>query len=321
MARNNLTAGSNVTAGASFATASFAPGAGRLVLAFAMSRRVGGPAVPTASGNGLTWQQVATVLNVAAGNSRITCFRAMGPAPSAGPLTFDFGGQQQLACAWSVFEYDNVDGTGSNGSGAVAQQQTTSGSATTLAITLNPLADAAASVVVGGVALGINETVTAGAGLAQIDLLPFVQGTTRGTLQTEDRTGGGSTVNWSWAATANAGAIALEVKAAASPIVPSPPASDAETLARQFEPILFFSANERFFPADAKRYVEHCALWRAQAPFDTKDSWGGKGGTFPRAPIIEYGKISARAGEPGTPLDAASLVDNQGEERFFDFKG
>ncbi len=129
MARNNLTAGSNVTAGASFATALFAPGAGRLVLAFAMSRRVGGPAVPTASGNGLTWQQVATVLNVAAGNSRITCFRAMGSAPSAGPLTFDFGGQQQLACAWSVFEYDNVDSTGTNGSGAVLSLERAAGGA------------------------------------------------------------------------------------------------------------------------------------------------------------------------------------------------
>ena len=50
-------------------------------------------------------------------------------------------------------------------------------------------------------------------------------------------------------------------------------------------------------------------------------SWGGKGGPFPRAPIIDYGKISALAGEPGTPLDSATLVDNQGEERFFDFKG
>ena len=44
----------------------------------------------------------------------------MGPAPSAGPLTFDFAGQQQAVCAWSVFEYDNVDGSGTNGSGAVA---------------------------------------------------------------------------------------------------------------------------------------------------------------------------------------------------------
>jgi hypothetical protein len=318
VARYSLTSGSTIGASASFATATITPGAGRLALVFVMSRRVGGPATPTTSGNGLTWQQVASVLNLAGGNSRITCFRAMGPAPSGGPLTFDFAGQQQEACAWSVFEYDNVDGSGTDGSGAVVQQQTTNGNVTTLAVTLGPLANAAASVVVGGVALGINETVTPGAGLAQIDLLPFVQGTTRGTLQTEDRTGG--TVNWSWPAMANAGAIALEIKAA-SPIVPSPPASDVETLARRFEPILFFSANEHFFPADAKRYVEQCALWRAQTPFDAKDSWGGKGGPFPRAPIIEYGKISALAGEPGTPLDSATLVDNQGEERFFDFKG
>ena len=320
MARYSLTAGSSVNLSSSFATATITPGAGRLVLAFAVSRKVGGPAAPTAAGNGLTWQQIASVLNAAAGVSRVTCFRAMGPAPSAGPLTFDFAGQQQQACAWSVFEYDNVDGTGTNGSGAVAQQQTTSGSSTTLALTLGPLADAAASLVVGGILLGVNEAVTPGMGLAQIDLQPFVQGTTRGTLQTEDRTGGGSTVDWSWPTTANAGAIALEIKAAPV-IVPSGPATDAETLARQFEPVLFFSANERFFPADAKRYVERCALWRAQVPFDAKDSWGGKGGPFPRAPMIEHGKISALAGEPGTPFDSATLVDDQGEERFFDFKG
>ena len=243
----------------------------------------------------------------------------MGPAPSAGPLTFDFAGQQQLACAWSVFEYDSVDGSGTNGSGAVPQQQIASGTGTTLAATLGPLADAATSLVVGGIVLGVNEAAMAGAGLAQIDLQPFVKGTTHGTLHTEDRTGGGSTVNWSWPTTTNAGAIAVEIKAAS--IVVSNPPTDAETLARQFEPVLFFSANERFFPADAKRYVEQCALWRAQAPFDVKDSWGGKGNPFPRAPIIDYGNISALAGEPGTPLGPANLVDNEGEERFFDFKG
>ena len=99
MARYSLTAGSSVNASSNFATATITPGAGRLVLAFVLSRKVGGPGTPTASGNSLTWQQVASTLNVAAGNSRITCFRAMGPAPSAGPLTFDFAGQQQEACA------------------------------------------------------------------------------------------------------------------------------------------------------------------------------------------------------------------------------
>src|SRR4029077_6547631 len=89
---------------------------------------------------------------------------------------FDFAGQQQQACAWSVFEYDNIDGSGTNGSGAVAQQQTASGSSTPLAAMLGPLADAAASLVVGGVVLGTDEVVSAGAGLAQIDLQPFGQG-------------------------------------------------------------------------------------------------------------------------------------------------
>ena len=245
----------------------------------------------------------------------------MGPAPGAGPLTFNFAGQQQQACAWSVFEYDNVDGTGTNGSGAVAQQQTTSGSGTTLAADVRAARGCRGEP--GGGRHGARHRRSgdrSARGSRRSICSRSGQGTIRGTLQTEDRKGGGSTVNWSWPTTANAGAIALEIKAA-SVIVPSGPATDAETLARRFEPVLFFSANEQFFPADAKRYVERCALWRAQAPFDAKDSWGGKGGPFPRAPIIDYGKISALAGEPGTPLDSATLVDNQGEERFFDFKG
>ena len=165
MARYSLTAGSSVNPSSSFATATITPGAGRLALAFVLSQKVGGPGTPTASGNSLTWQQVASVTNAGPGNSRITCFRAMGPAPGAGPLTFDFAGQQQQACAWSVFEYDNVDGSGANGSGAVAQQQTASGSGTTLAAMLGPLADAAASLVVGGMVFGTDEAVSAGVGL------------------------------------------------------------------------------------------------------------------------------------------------------------
>ncbi len=56
-------------------------------------------------------------------------------------------------------------------------------------------------------------------------------------------------------------------------------------------------------------------------PAEEPSKRSGKSAPFPRAPIIEYGKISALTGEPGTPLDSASLVDNEGEERFFDFKG
>jgi len=97
VARTKLTAGSSVNPSSSFATAAITPGAGQLVLAFVLSQKLGGPGTPTASGNGLTWSQIASIANEGPGNSRITCFRAMGPAPGAGALTFDFAGQPQDA--------------------------------------------------------------------------------------------------------------------------------------------------------------------------------------------------------------------------------
>src|SRR5262245_13186126 len=58
-------------------------------------------------------------------------------------------------------------------------------------------------------------------------------------------------------------------------------ADDIEALVRRFEPILIFAELERFFPSDAKRYFERCALWSSDLPLDEKDSWGGKGNPFP----------------------------------------
>ena len=50
-----------------------------------------------------------------------------------------------------------------------------------------------------------------------------------------------------------------------------PPPSPAQLqLIRDYEPILFFHPEERFFPSDAKRYLEKCALWKASAPFENK---------------------------------------------------
>ena len=44
-------------------------------------------------------------------------------------------------------------------------------------------------------------------------------------------------------------------------------------LIRRFEPVLFFSPDENFFPSDAKRYVEHCALWKTTAPSNMHLTW------------------------------------------------
>lgn len=313
MARTDLTQDKSTANVSAYSTASITPGSNRVILAFVLNVRSGiaQAAQPTAQGNGLTWQAAASVQVTGAPNRRLTCFSATGAAPTPGPLSFDFGGEQQTLCAWSVFEYDVVAG--------IAQVKTASGGAPMPTVTLDPLADANKSVVVGGVIanslFGTPAQVTPGQGLTEIHEQDVTEPGTGGSLQTEERTGGGTTVNWtafvqSWAA------IALELTAGIS-------AADALKLAKQFEPILYFHAAEKFYPSNAKRYIKMCALWRVQSPFDVKDFWGRKEPPpydYPRAPIIGYKGIAAVKGEQGTFL-GDDLVNTASEERSLDLSG
>ena len=184
-------------------------------------------------------------------------------------------------------------------------------------VTLNALADPDKSIVVGGVIanslFGTPAQVQPGQGLVEIHEQDVTEPGTGGSLQTEERTGGGTTVNWTAGLITNWAAIALELTAGMS-------AAETAELAKRFEPILYFHAAEKFFPSNAKRYIEMCALWRAQSQFDVKDSWGGKGASFPRAPIIDYKGIAAIKGEQGTFL-GDNLVNTASEERFLDLSG
>jgi hypothetical protein len=78
-------------------------------------------------------------------------------------------------------------------------------------------------------------------------------------------------------------------------------------LIRDFEPILFFhggDANvgaERFFPSDAKRYVEHCALWKARDPFLSMTDWQSLRQRLPANPR------SRQARSPSLPVERASF--------------
>jgi hypothetical protein len=307
--RNNLTVGSDSDL-SSYSTDSITPGPNRLVLAFVMSASAVNEQPTAQNNNGLTWVPVKTV-QVSQGG-RLTCFRSLGAAPTSGPITFDFDGNNQDFCAWSVFEYDGVDITGTSGSGAVVQSSETSIiSGVNLSIALNPLADPANSTIVGALVLSQDTQVTPGTGFNPIHQ--------EGGLQTQDRIGG-QTVNWTWQDAANAAAIALEIRAAVVVIPSGPDEGRDAKLARRFEPILFFHKDEKFFPSDAKRYIEKCALWKSQAPFDVKNSWGGMGGPFPRNPLIGYGKIAPIQGEAGVFL-SSQLVDTKTEERFLDLAG
>jgi hypothetical protein len=328
--RTNLTSGNDVASRSSYSTAGITPIADNLLLAFVLNASAGfvppTPAVPMATGNGLTWEVVDSGIT---GHHRLTCLRAMrlGAAPSPGALTFGFSGQPQALCAWSVFEYDNVDLSGANGAGAVVQHPSgTAAAATGLTVPLGPFGDPATNLAVGAIGLTAVHPITKGPGYTEIDVQsPNTGFGQSATLQSQDRTGAAASVEWAWSGGAgNAVAIALEVKAAAVPIAPAPgPSDSAEQLARKFEPILFFDRSEAFFPSDAKRYVENAALWIAEAPpFDAKASWGGSTGQpFPRTPAVPTGGIHTE--DDGKPdyIGAPGNQDSEQTEHFLEFGG
>lgn len=86
-----------------------------------------------------------------------------------------------------------------------------------------------------------------------------------------------------------------------------PLSSEQLQLIRNFEPVLYFYgaagdlSAERFFPSDAKRYLERCALWKASDPIEVQSSWGVE-------PAIRAGGISASTSEPGTYIGRVSAA-------------
>jgi hypothetical protein len=137
-----LTGNAQAGTQAVFTTASITPTANRLILAVITARHnASSPGQPSLSGNGLTWVVVEDRLDAAA-RQRITVFRAMGPAPSTGAVTITYPASVR-GCAWSISEYDGVDTSGSNGSGAIVQSAQAEATGTSLTVTLAAFADAA----------------------------------------------------------------------------------------------------------------------------------------------------------------------------------
>lgn len=333
MQRTKLTAGSGTDDAASFATEAVRPAADALVLLFVTSATVSPfglfpppvPNTPTVSGHGLVWIRMKTLTFGAQNDRQLTAFRAMGAAPAQGVVTIDFGGQAQDFCAWSMFEYTGVD-TSDGGASAVVQSATATGNGTTLTVALGPSSAAANNVAVGGIALElINDParpVTPGAGFGEIDELNPA-GIKATSLQTQDATPAVPGVAWTWNGAENAAAIALEVKAkvTAGGGPPTPTLTLDEQLIKRFEPVLFFHPDEKFFPVDPKRVVEHSALWASSAPFDDKNTWGGPpGASFPRRPDVATDELAALPGQGGT-YKFDDILGRGNDNRFLEIGG
>ena len=316
MQRRKLVSGSSIGDAQAFETQNFQPGANTLALLFVTSARpvFGGqtPSTPTVTGNGLVWVLAKTVLYGPNDNRRLTCFRASGPAPLEGAAVIDFGTEIQDFCAWSIFEYSDVDVSIGQGQSAVAQIFSTTATGQSLTASLASSADPARNFAVG--AIGVDSSgggavaVTPGAGFTEIDELDVTEFLAKaGTLQTQDALASNTAMSWTWDSAQAAAALVLEIKAAPpNDGGPSggggdqPTTEDTLTLIERFAPVLFFHPQEKFFPSDAKRYVEHAALWTVQAHGDDKNGWGGQpGDAFPRHPSVPAMGLAAVSGEPG----------------------
>jgi len=202
---NHLATACSTAAGSSFTTASISPGANRLVLAW-VSDRITTPPTPTLSGNGLTWVQQGSSITFGT-NGRFTLFRAMGALPTSGSVTISFSKSVNYAC-WSIVEYDGVDTSGTNGSGAVVQSVTGTAASTSLTVTLAAFADAN-NVATGGFATTVNSTYTQGTGFS---IYGSAVQTTALSIATEGLPTNDTTVDISVAASTTIAGIAVEVR-------------------------------------------------------------------------------------------------------------
>ncbi len=206
-----LTSGSSSVDGSSVATASFTPEANRVVYAFVVSN-VAATGIPTASGNGLTWVQVATRPHTT-NNRRLTVFRALGATPSAGTLTFDWAGVSQTSFVWSVVQFAGADTSGTDGSGATVQYNDTqfdNAGVVTAALTLPGALENAANAMLVGVALATNATVTHDGDFAELSDNAVASATNTLAVQWAI---GATTCDPTWASSTY-GAISIEVKSA-----------------------------------------------------------------------------------------------------------
>lgn len=218
VAGSNLTTGADTGGDASSTTASISPGSNRLVL-LTVDQRTGistDPNQPTATGNGLTWVVVNSIVydTTSSSRKRVTVLRAMGASPSSGAVTIDFGGQNNTDVHWSIDEFTGVDTSGTNGSGAIVQsvaEKDESGSASTLVVDLAAFGSTS-NATFGGFGLSTETGYAVGSGFSLLGTANTFTGSAR--VISEFRNDNDTTVDITMTGSL-VGGIGIEIKAAA----------------------------------------------------------------------------------------------------------
>lgn len=174
---------------------------------------------PTVTGNGITYTFVG---GIETGLRRHHVFRGLAASPTTGVITLDYGAGQPNALAWTVDEITGVNTGGTNGSAAIRQVTTNSGSGVTGSVTLAAF-DNAANGTFGAFHSDVLTTSTPGTGFTElsdvnVDDPPH-------TLAVNWRNDNDTVVDNTWALTGAWRALAFEIVAAGTTVTATTVAS------------------------------------------------------------------------------------------------
>jgi len=199
---------SNGTSASSATTASISPKKNRLILVSVTHQNT--TRTPTVSGCNLTFEEVRSVTT---GDMKHTVLRSMG-SPTDGALTISFGGSVDRY-AYNVDEFTQVDTTGANGSGAIVQSASSTGTGTSISVTLSAFSNIN-NATYGTTALqGQNTTthdITAGSGFTELGDDYSDPGEFNNNNQTQYKSTNDTGVDSSWSGTNTASIIGIEIK-------------------------------------------------------------------------------------------------------------
>lgn len=136
-----ITSGGNEANTTTYSTGSISPNADRVLLAIVHGLRlsVAADSAPTCAGLGLTWVEVLTKsFSHGVGGpdrSRMSIFRAIGPGPTTGSVTFTFP-ETQARATHAILELRGTDTGGSEGADAIVQALVSAETTTSPSVTL-----------------------------------------------------------------------------------------------------------------------------------------------------------------------------------------